>query len=192
MVSFGCTTRRYNAHITEQREVYYPWHPWSGRRVFAHEAVDKAGSEVFRCSLSGLASDRWLEIPVWMFDRAASASWRLMATPLTNMTALGALVALLGDTVRSQDRPSPSQESVPASLSRNLNEGDAHDAQSKVLSVRSVRKSGKRRGGKDAALNTSLAKIAGEGAPDAHVTDDAPDSRSRQPRRRRHSKGGGA
>ena len=39
-------------------------------RVAIHEAVDKADGVVFRCTLSGSAADRWLEVPAWMFDRA--------------------------------------------------------------------------------------------------------------------------
>ena len=35
-----------------------------------HETVDKADGVVFRCTLSGSAADRWLEVPAWMFDRA--------------------------------------------------------------------------------------------------------------------------
>ena len=35
-----------------------------------HEAIDKADGIVFRCTLSGSAADRWLEVPAWMFDRA--------------------------------------------------------------------------------------------------------------------------
>ena len=64
--------------ITEY-ELLYPWHPWAGCLVHIHEVVEKAGREVFRCSLSGRASGRWLEIPAWMFDRAARAAWRVDA-----------------------------------------------------------------------------------------------------------------
>ena len=39
-------------------------------RVAIHEAVDKADGVVFRCTLSGSAADRLLEVPAWMFDRA--------------------------------------------------------------------------------------------------------------------------
>jgi hypothetical protein len=35
-------------------------------RVAIHEAVDKADGVVFRCTLSGSAADRWLEVPAWM------------------------------------------------------------------------------------------------------------------------------
>lgn len=34
----------------------------------------KASQPAFRCSLTGIASDRWLEMPAWMFDRATSQS----------------------------------------------------------------------------------------------------------------------
>src|SRR5258707_9090059 len=61
------TTRRRNAHGIAEYELLYPWHPWAGCLVHIHEAVEKAGREVFRCSLSGRASGRWLEIPAWMF-----------------------------------------------------------------------------------------------------------------------------
>jgi hypothetical protein len=48
-----CTTRRGNAHRTdkaEEREVLYPWHPWVGHVVVAHEVIEKADGVVLRCS----------------------------------------------------------------------------------------------------------------------------------------------
>lgn len=48
-----------------------------GRQVHIDEVIDKHGAAVFRCSVSGQASDRWLEVPAWMFDRVPSASWRI-------------------------------------------------------------------------------------------------------------------
>ena len=66
-----CTTRFKNAHGTVFRELLYPWHPWFGTRVAIHEAADKVDGVVFRCTLSGAAADRWLEVPAWMFERAA-------------------------------------------------------------------------------------------------------------------------
>jgi hypothetical protein len=51
-------------------------------RVAIHEAVDKSDGVVFRCTLSGSAADRWLEVPAWMFDRAACPHPpRLTASP---------------------------------------------------------------------------------------------------------------
>jgi hypothetical protein len=59
-----------NAHGTVFRELLYHWHPWFGMWVAIHEAIDKADGVVFRCTLSGSAAERWLEVPAWMFERA--------------------------------------------------------------------------------------------------------------------------
>ena len=64
------TTRFKNANGTVFRELLYHWHPWFGMSVAIHEAIDKADGVVFRCTLSGSAADRWLEVPAWMFERA--------------------------------------------------------------------------------------------------------------------------
>ncbi len=51
-----CTTRRGNAHRTddaEECEVLYPWHPWAGCIVRVHETVEKADGTVLRCSRDG-------------------------------------------------------------------------------------------------------------------------------------------
>ena len=54
-----------------------------------HEAVDKADGVVFRCTLSGSAADRWLEVPAWMFDRARCLDPSpLTASPFVSMDAL--------------------------------------------------------------------------------------------------------
>ena len=74
-----CTTRFENAHRTVLREVLYRHHPWFGRRVCVHGAVDKAGYVVFRCTLDGSQADRWLEVPAWMFDRTACPDPGLLA-----------------------------------------------------------------------------------------------------------------
>jgi len=66
-----CTTRFENAHRTVLREVLYRHHPWFGRRVCIHGAVDKDGFVVFRRTLEELQADRGLEVPAWMFDRTA-------------------------------------------------------------------------------------------------------------------------
>ena len=71
----------------------YPWHPWSGFRVGIHEAVKRPGGVVFRCDLKASESERWLEIPAWMFDRSACAGVRLEAKPHTDLAALAGLAA---------------------------------------------------------------------------------------------------
>src|SRR3954469_23004367 len=67
-----CTTRRANAHrteIPEEGEVRCCWHPWAGCGLQAGGAVEKVGRIFLRCSRDIAASERWLELPAWMFDR---------------------------------------------------------------------------------------------------------------------------
>ena len=81
--------RLQNAHGIVFRELLYPWHPRSTLRVAVHEAIGKADGEVFRCMLSGLASDRWLEVPAWMFERIACPDQRhLVTSSFASMRAL--------------------------------------------------------------------------------------------------------
>lgn len=42
-----------NAHRTACGEVLYWLHPWFGREVFIHDAIDKIDGVVFRCSVDG-------------------------------------------------------------------------------------------------------------------------------------------
>src|SRR5258707_12978260 len=108
-----CTTRFENAHRTVRREVLYRHHPWFGRRVCIHGTVDKAGYVVFRCTLEGSQADRWLEVPAWMFDRAAHPDpARLAAQPYVSIEALAALSALLDLALKDQT-PSAVQLSSP-------------------------------------------------------------------------------
>ena len=81
----------------------YPWHPWAGRAVHVHDVIAKAGWAAFRCSLSGVTSDRRLEIPVWMFDRAACQSWQVGVAPVASVAALRALATLLHDAAGVRD-----------------------------------------------------------------------------------------
>src|SRR4029453_320413 len=89
---FDCTTTFENAHRTVLREVLYEHHPWFGRRVCVHGAVDKVDNVVFRCTLDGSQADRWLEVPAWMFDRTACPDAELLtAQPFFSMEHLAAL-----------------------------------------------------------------------------------------------------
>src|ERR1700730_2513971 len=91
-----CTTRRRNAHGMAKDELLYPWHPWAGCLVHIHEVVEKAGGEFFRCSLSDQASGRSLEIPAWIFDRAARATCRVGAAPtIAHRILQGAALAIV-------------------------------------------------------------------------------------------------
>ena len=82
------TKRRDNAHKIEELEVLYPWHPWFGRVVHVHEVIEQRAGGVLHCSPDGDASRRWLELPQWMFDRAACLAIRMAASPRVDTTAL--------------------------------------------------------------------------------------------------------
>src|SRR6202008_3606771 len=91
-----CTTTFENAHRTVLREVLYRHHPWFGRRVCIHGAVDKDGFVVFRCTLEESRAGPGLEVPAWMFDRTACPEPGLLAAqPYVSIEALAALSALL-------------------------------------------------------------------------------------------------
>src|ERR1700704_6834493 len=154
-----CTTRRRNAHGIAEYELLYPWHPWAGCLVHIHEVVEKACREVFRCSLSGQASGRWLEIPAWMFDRAAGATWRVGAAPYLDIAVLTALATLLQDVTFVSAAPSQLRDSSAALSSHDANRGDVNAAPAyrsppssqQCTSVRSVLRPARRRGA-DAAM----------------------------------------
>jgi len=46
--------------------------------VHIHQVVEKGLIGTLRCSVDGTTSGRWLELPVWMFDRAICLpiTWR--------------------------------------------------------------------------------------------------------------------
>ena len=123
-----CTTRFKNAHGTVFRELLYHWHPWFGMRVAIHEAVDKADGVVFRCTLSGSAADRWLEVPAWMFDRARCLDpSRLTASPFVSMDALSVLSDLLRQALKPPLSSSNAPHSGASRSSRDQNRGEVHD-----------------------------------------------------------------
>src|SRR5260221_4485141 len=121
-----CTTRFENAHRTVLREVLYRHHPWFGRRVCIHGTVDKAGYVVFRCTLEGAQADRWLEVPAWMFDRAACPDPGLLtAQPYVSIEALAALSTLLDLALKDQT-PSAVLLSSASRASHDPNRGQTH------------------------------------------------------------------
>src|SRR3954463_5988688 len=121
-----CTTRFENAHRTALREVLYHHHPWFGRRVCVHGAVDKAGYVVFRCTLDGSQADRWLEVPGWMFDRTVYPDPELLtAQPFVSIDALAALSALL-DLALKDRTPSVALLSGASRASHDQNRGETH------------------------------------------------------------------
>ncbi len=82
---------------------------------------------MFRCDLVDSDSDRWLEIPAWMFDRSACAKVRLVATdPHADISALVALASLLRDVLHDPVVVSNIPDSIVSSLSGDSNQGDVH------------------------------------------------------------------
>src|SRR5215470_7541002 len=131
------TTRRSNAHrteIAEGREVLYHWHPWAGSVVRIHEAVEKISGTVLRCSPGG-ASERWLELPAWMFDRATCMAMRVVPDPVVEFAALVALQELLVAAARQGDAALSSNTPVlsPPGRARNHTGGN-DDATAKPMS----------------------------------------------------------
>jgi hypothetical protein len=97
-------------------------------RVAIHEAADKADGVVFRCTLSGSAADRWLEVPAWMFERARCLDPpRLTASPFVSMDALSALSDLLRQVLKPPLSSSNAPHSGASRSSRDQNRGEAHD-----------------------------------------------------------------
>src|SRR3979411_3351669 len=104
----------------------YHWHPWFGMRVAIHEAVNNG--VVFRCTLSGSAADRLLEVPAWMFDRARCLDpSRLTASPFVSMDALSVLSDLLRQALKPPLSSSNAPHSGASRSSHDQNRGEAHD-----------------------------------------------------------------
>ena len=80
-------------HRTEQREVFYPWHPWFGGVVFVHGRMKRGDTCVLRCSQSSEEGTRCLHTPEWMFDRAACCGMVGGDSPRVNRAALDRLKA---------------------------------------------------------------------------------------------------
>ena len=93
-----------------------------------HEAVEKADGVVFRCTWSGSAADRWLEVPAWMFDRARCLDPpRLTASPFVNMDALSVPSELLRQALKPPLSSSNEPHSGASRSSHDQNRGEAHD-----------------------------------------------------------------
>jgi hypothetical protein len=181
-----CTTRRGNAHRTEERKVLYPWHPWAGCIVHIHEVIEKAAGDVFRCSHDDGASGRLLELPIWMFDRAVCAPVRVGAFPQADIAALQALRALLDATVIRDVAVGHASSNAPvlgaARISHDQNRGEVHATpradstrpSKRDAAIRSVRYEGRRQRGR----NAGMADAASSNASGSDGSDDAPHLRS--------------
>jgi hypothetical protein len=105
----------------------YRWHPWCGLPVFVHQAIAKPGHIVFRCTLSGSDASRWLEIPAWMFDRAACVDDSMITTtPYVDSSALAVLAGLLADVLKARTASSNAVRSGAIMTSRDPNREEVH------------------------------------------------------------------
>ena len=93
--SRSCTSSQLNTHITESREVWYPWHPWYGRSVVISEVLERLGQAIVRCRLAQEHKTQVVEIPSWMLDRAMSSTIHLAQKPVVCSDALWTLKRLL-------------------------------------------------------------------------------------------------
>jgi hypothetical protein len=197
-----CRTRFKNAHGPVFRELLYPWHPWSKQRVAVHEAIAKADGITFRCTLSGLDADRWLEVPAWMFERAACPDQSSLATsPFVSMSALTALFDLIGPVLKGLSTLSNAPTSGASESSLEQNRGEAHDhtdivatnagrcpkasAKLRFTADRSVR----RHVGGIADEDTCVARVAGGDQKHTHQPSGAIDPGTRAGKRRRLAHG---
>ena len=122
----NCTTRFENTHRTVRREVLYAHHPWFAHEVWVHAVIEKADGVFFRCTLDGAETDRFLEIPAWMFERACCAHGHVTRDPFVSLDALMALSSLL-DLVLNTATPSSNARLLGACrASRDQNRGEAH------------------------------------------------------------------
>ena len=187
-----CTTRRGNAHRTEKRKVLYLWHPWAGCTVRIHEVIDKVAGAVARCSHDEGATGRWLELPLWMFDRSACAPMRVKTLPHVDIAALRALRALLDATsiggVEIGRTPSNAPVWGAVKVSHEQNRGETHATPTAAstrpskpnAAVRSIHHEERQQCDTDAGM----ADAARDNAPSS---DDANDASHLQSRRRRSS-----
>jgi hypothetical protein len=163
-------------------------HPWAGCIVHIHEVIEKAAGDVFRCSHDGGASGRLLELPIWMFNRAACTLMRVETFPQADIAALQALRALLDATAIGDVGHASSNAPVSgaARASHDQNRGEVHAMPTadstrpskRDAAVRFVRYGERRQRGIDAGM----ADAASANAPSSDGADNAPHFRSRSRR----------
>jgi hypothetical protein len=149
--------------------------------------IEKAAGEVVRCSHDGVASGRLLELPIWMFDRAACTPMRVEAFPQADIAALQALRALLDETaiggVTVGLASSNARVSGGARISHDQNRGEVHATPTAAstrpskrdAAVRSIGYGEWRQRGTDARM----ADAASTNTPGSDGADDAAHLRSR-------------
>jgi len=127
-----CTTQQQNAHVTEQREVLYRWHPWHGRTVSIVSLMVRGGVATFRCRTDD--SSRCFEVPQWMFDAATCCRTQLASQAMVACRALHDLRDLIQATERISSTPVLQGEHLISHAT-----GDAHATQKPKTGERAVR-----------------------------------------------------
>ena len=174
------------------REMLYRWHPWCGAEVWIHETIEKASGVVFRCALSRSAASRGLEVPSWMFDRAACVEREMLSVaPYVSLDALSALASLLADVSKARAATaslnvSLSGTSGASKVSRDQNRGQAHagkdsserrrgatEEQARPSASAAADGVIRKRGGWRADRRAEVDRPAGRDAADGERTDDA-------------------
>ena len=82
-----CTTRFEKTHKSSGVRCCTRIIPWFAHEVWVHAVIEKTDGVFFSCTLDGTETDRFLEIPAWMFDRADEALCQLRNTDGTILTA---------------------------------------------------------------------------------------------------------
>lgn len=101
----GCTTKGSNTHITDSREVHYPWHPWYGRQVTVRGGRHRRGTVVVSCTTDDEHGFPVLEVPLWMFDSGVCSRLKGAATARVDCRALRAVKVLLASVSRVEQEP---------------------------------------------------------------------------------------
>ena len=96
------TTTRHKTHSTEL-EVHYTWHPWFGLKVTTNRSCMRQGAVCLQATLERDGRLQQLEMPGWMFDRAACAAMPLADHPTVGIKHLRALRDLLTSAAGTRD-----------------------------------------------------------------------------------------
>jgi hypothetical protein len=130
-----------------------------------------AASSVFRCTLDGSEIERHLEIPAWMFDRAACAGdGHFALDPFVSLEALNALSILLNQLLKTVVPSLNVQYPGACGNSQEKNQGATHDREYEDAADRKASQDGHRcqadgsvrkRGG---SRDTKLARSPGRSA----------------------------
>jgi hypothetical protein len=133
--------------------------------IAVHEVIAKTDGAIFRCTLSGLDADRWLEVPAWMFERVACPDQRCLAkSPFVSMSALTALSDLIDRASKNLLAASNALPSGASEFSHDQNRREAHDQAEIVAAVTYTgaesKAPGKRRCAADRSVQRRVADFA--------------------------------